>query len=121
MKSSFKKIRKLAITGLVLNTVILTACSSNNGNTTPGSNSDQASNSKPYQLKMALPVLGAVPADLELVEAEMNKIAQAEINTTIDILPISIGAWAQQMNLMASSGEKLDLLYEFGPGYPNDV
>lgn len=80
--------------------ILLVACSSNggnSGNSTPAnSNGSQAegtadqdsATSEPYQLRMAVPIFGAVSKDLEEVVAEMNKITQAEINTTIEVLPI---------------------------------
>lgn len=123
MKGSFKKFGSAVLVGSLI-AIALAACSSNSDNTPPGSqttDNPDSNASESYNLRMALPMMGAVPPDLEEVEAEINKITQAEINTTIDILPISIGAWSQQMNLMASSGENLDIVYEFGPGYPHDV
>jgi len=131
MKASLKKNSKITLITIMI-TVMLAACSSNdgsnNGNTAPVSNNSNQTKgntdsptSEPYNLTIALPILGAIPSDMEEVEAEMNKITQSEINTTIDILPISIGAWTQQTNLMTSSGEKLDLLFEFGQAYPHDV
>ena len=141
MIASTKKFGNLALVALCT-AAMLAACSSDNGGGTDSTASEtQSSNQtegnsnsssqtgenpespdlEPYNLTLALPIFGAVPPDLEAVEAEMNKITQAEINTTIDILPISIGAWQQQMNLMTSSGEKLDLLFEFGSGYPHDA
>lgn len=83
--------------------------------TGPAENADEATKD-PYELTMALPVFGAIPQDMEAVQAEINKITQAEINTTVTILPISVGTFGQQMNLMMSGGEKLDLAFAFGAG-----
>ncbi|WP_337101853.1 ABC transporter substrate-binding protein [Paenibacillus sp. YIM B09110] len=132
MNRKFKAFKILLVTALL--TVILAACSSNNGNNE--SNSSNAGNGgnptndagqttegsneaikDPYDLTLALPIFGAVPADIAEVQAEVNKITQAEINTTVTLLPISIGAWGQQLNLMNSGGEKLDLYFTFGQGY----
>lgn len=121
---------------IVLMLSVLAACGGNNktnntqSNTSTGNNSANQTDSnegetgdvelEPYELTLAVPVFGTVPADVEKVQAEINKITQAEINTTVTILPISIGNFAQQMNLMMSSGEKLDLAYAFGAnGYYN--
>lgn len=108
----------------------LSACSSNNknGNTneSPASNAtstEQAANNsgdgktlEPYKVTVALPIFGAIPKDMAEVQAEVNKITQEQINATVEILPISIGAYAQQMNLMYSGGEKLDLAFTFASG-----
>lgn len=76
---------------------------------------------EPYEITMAMPVFGAIPADMDEVAAEISKIAKAKINATVNILPISIGAWQQQMNLMMSGSEKLDLAFVFGQGYGSQV
>lgn len=137
MRGSKKPIH--AILAAVLLMGVLAACSSNDGNnagnsgtgTGTASGAPSASSSgeasgdareatkDPYELAMAIPIFGAVPPDLKLVQDEINKITQAKINTTVTILPISVGAWQQQMNLMMSSGEKLDLAYTFGQMYPS--
>ncbi|MDQ6418469.1 ABC transporter substrate-binding protein [Paenibacillus sp. LHD-117] len=86
----------------------------------PGASLDEATKD-PFEIALALPIIGATPPDLALVQEEMSKITKAKINATVRILPISIGAWTQQMNLMSSSGEKLDLMFEFGQGYSADM
>jgi putative aldouronate transport system substrate-binding protein len=112
-------------TALVLVTLIglLSACSSSKSgddttsSTTPVSSASAATVTKdPYEITLAFPIFGAVPKDMAAVEAEINKISKEKINATVKILPISIGAWGQQMSLMASSGEKLDLAFQFGFG-----
>lgn len=133
------KTKKLISTMLALSlvTVMISACSSNNGSNNEakngGGNSQPASQAAqttknpneatkdPYELTMAIPVFGAIPKDMAEVQAEINKITQAEINTTVKIMPISIGAYGQQMNLMTSSGEKLDLVFDFGQAYASNV
>ncbi|MBB6637150.1 ABC transporter substrate-binding protein [Cohnella thailandensis] len=134
MKGKMKPI--IAVLIAILTLSMLAACSSNNennsgsspsGSPSSGGASEQPSGNAndaikdPYELTMALPVFGAVPPDLAEVQAEINKITQAQINTTVTILPISIGTWTQQMNLMMSSGEKLDLAYTFGQMYDSTV
>src|SRR5690606_29595783 len=122
----------------VVMTVIVAACASNgnNGNTTPNqtvetengdasgtSENDRDPLAEPYELTMSFPIFGAIPADMDLIEAEINKITQEKLNTTVTMLPLSIGSYDQQMNLMTTSGEKLDLMFTFGigGGYANDA
>jgi putative aldouronate transport system substrate-binding protein len=122
MNRKFKFVSLLLAAALV--TAMITACSNNNNKnnnsatneTSTGKTTENAEKATldPYEITMAFPIFGAVPRDLEEVEAEINKITQAKINATVDILAISIGAYQQQMNLMFSGGEKLDLAFLFG-------
>lgn len=114
---------------------MLAACASgnktnNSGSTEPappsGTATDATENTndatkEPFEVTMAMPVFGAIPKDMEAVQAEINKITKEKINTTVKILPISIGAWGQQMNLMTSGAEKLDMYFAFGVAYASDV
>jgi len=125
--------RKKLIVPMVLS-LLVAACSSGNAGNSVGSTdastdasgtgkaAGQASQGtesnalKPYDLTMAVPIFGAIPPDVQVVQDELNKLTQAKINTTVTILPISIGAWGQQMNLMMSGGEKLDVAFSMGAG-----
>ncbi|OCT12827.1 ABC transporter substrate-binding protein [Paenibacillus pectinilyticus] len=123
--------RKLKLTALSLVAVMLTgtmtACSSSentvdkSSTATPAASASTSATKDPFEIVMAMPVFGAIPKDMQAVQDEISKITKAKINATVKILPISIGAWAQQVNLMTSSGEKLDLFFEFGQGYGPDV
>ncbi|WP_336772533.1 ABC transporter substrate-binding protein [Paenibacillus sp. MMO-58] len=130
--------KKARLATLTLATVMLTGvmagCAStknegNNGNSgapasstnTNENNSQNSATKDSYEIAIAIPVFGPVPKDLVAVQDEISKIAKAKINATVKILPISIGAWGQQMNLMTSGREKLDLFFDFGQGYSPDV
>ena len=52
----------------------------------------------------------SVPPDFEKVIDEVNKISLEKINTTVEMVPLSINAYKNQMTLMLSSGEELDLM-----------
>ncbi|MHA6483297.1 ABC transporter substrate-binding protein [Paenibacillus sp. strain BS8-2] len=127
MKNKLKGVTVLAAVSLV--TAMLSACSNNNatnGNAAHEANESNqggqatsaAENSAldPYEITMALPIFSAEPKDIAEIEAEISKLTKEKMNATVDILPISIGAYGQQMNLMYSSGEKLDLSFTFGAG-----
>ncbi|MBY9078347.1 ABC transporter substrate-binding protein [Paenibacillus sp. HN-1] len=93
---------------------MLTACSSNGNNEAASSSSPTTSaaaetNAKPVELKVAIPIFRTEPKDLRVVETELNKLLIDKINATISFVPISYGNWNQQMNLMLSSQEPLDL------------
>ena len=54
--------------------------------------------------------LNTVPSDLKMVEAAINDITEKKINTTIHLNIIEMGNYIQQVNLMMSGNEKLDLV-----------
>jgi len=130
----FKKKSLTVILALVVVLSMLAACSSNSGNkgsnNTPAKSNNNTSTAAPsntnsedgdgssqlehYDLVMAIPIIGAIPEDFELIEAEINKITEAKINTTVEILPIGVGNYIEQLNLKFSSGEKFDLSFMFG-------
>lgn len=51
--------------------------------------------------------------EVQKVEDAINAITEAEIATHVDLLVYDIGTYAQQINLMSSAGERLDLLHTF--------
>ena len=56
--------------------------------------------------------------DTQQVQDAINDITLQKINTQVTLLPISIGSWSQQINLMISGGDQLDLVptFFFGSG-----
>jgi len=107
------------ITLLAIVALLLSACSGGNGGS-GGSNSgeneakESANTAKPDEIVYAFPVFGTIPADMQLIEDEVNKISIKEINVKAKLMPISGGNWGEQVNLMISSGEKLDLMPTLG-------
>ncbi|MBB5266052.1 putative aldouronate transport system substrate-binding protein [Catenibacillus scindens] len=59
-----------------------------------------------------------IPNDENLtrIEDAINAITVPEINTEVNITVINMGQWDQQINLMISSGEQLDLMPTFFSG-----
>jgi len=114
--------------GMLAITLMLAACSSNNSSNEAASPNSSGSTSaasggagEPYELTMAYFTLGSVPKDQLLVQEEINKITKAKLNTTVKLLPISFSAWQNQINLMLTSNEKLDLMPILGTTYANQV
>lgn len=60
------------------------------------------------------------PADTDVVEEEINKIAEAKYGVRMDIEFIATGNWAQQTNLMLTSDE-VDVLALFGTPFSTFV
>lgn len=55
--------------------------------------------------------IGAPPKDLDKVEAEINKYTAEKIGVTVDIKMIDFGDYTQKMQVMAASGEPMDILF----------
>lgn len=55
-------------------------------------------------------------ASLEAVEAAINEISESSINVHVKLLPISMGSYDQQVNLMIAGNEALDLMATFFVG-----
>ncbi|MGF7049934.1 putative aldouronate transport system substrate-binding protein [Paenibacillus sp. DS2015] len=104
--------RKVAWVSLMLAfTLALSACSGSKTNNT--AKNEGASNEKPYEVVYAYPTFDNVPPDIQLVQEEINKISKAKINVTVKLMPISSSAFINQINLMLSGGEKLDMMAMF--------
>ncbi|MHA7965998.1 ABC transporter substrate-binding protein [Paenibacillus sp. CAU 1782] len=97
--------------------LVLAACGGNNDGNAPNAGTTNSADGdggkttdlKPYEMTVAFLSIGQIK-DLPEVQAEVNKITQAKINATVKFLPIDIGAWQQQMNLMLAGNEPLDIL-----------
>ncbi|MBB6695597.1 ABC transporter substrate-binding protein [Cohnella xylanilytica] len=115
--------RKLSWSGALLACALsLSACGSNsgtNGDTSSAGASGEAG--APYELTVAYFTFGSVPKDQQLVEAELSKLTKAKINATVKLLPISLSTWQNQINLMLTSNEKLDLMVLMGNSYANQA
>jgi len=108
--------------------LVLAACGGNSSNGGSASNEGNAAGNaagetnetagnggeEPYEIVYAYPTFENVPADILLVQDEINKITKAKINATVKLLPISNSAFTNQINLMLSSGEKLDMFAMLG-------
>ncbi|WP_138750869.1 ABC transporter substrate-binding protein [Paenibacillus sinopodophylli] len=113
--------KKMGWTSLLLALILtLSACSGSGSNKDNGAvNSDSNGESsegseKPYEVVYAYPTFDNVPVDIQLVQDEINEISKAKINVTVKLMPISNSAYGNQINLMMSSGEKMDMFAMLG-------
>lgn len=99
--------------------MVLSACGSNSGGVeaenekTPAptvENSEKTEELKPVELIWYFP-LAAIPADLQSVQDEVNKITQEKINATVKLNAQAFGDYTQKMNTVAASGEKADIIW----------
>lgn len=63
------------------------------------------------ELLMVWPASNASPADMQEVEDAMNEIIGQTIDAKVKLQIIEWGPYGDQINLMLSSGEKLDLMF----------
>lgn len=76
----------------------------------------------PVELVFAYDILSAGSiADMDKVEAAINDITIPEIGVKLKILPIQSSAYEQQLTLMLTSQEPLDIIYTFGNSLSNYV
>ncbi len=101
--------------------LLLSACDGNNGQAPTAGDQSAKPAEQAVELNVAFPIFRAVPKDLPLVQDSINKIAQEKINATVKLIPISYGNWDQQVNLMLSSEDKLDLMFVEANNYSNYV
>lgn len=94
---------------LIAVSVLLVACGGANSKNDKVNNSKDDEAEKPYEITLAFLATSNVN-DADLVSEEISKITEEKINATVTLLPISPSAWEQQMNLMMTGNEKLDLL-----------
>lgn len=99
----------------------VTACSGNSGGNSASGGNKEANNpnlsgskEEPYEVVYAYPSFSNIPADNQEVQEAINKISIEKINVKVKLLPISNSAFTNQINLMLSSGEKLDMFAMLG-------
>ena len=64
----------------------------------------------PDEIVVLFAATSQIPNDLKLVEDAINEISREKINVVIDLQCFTIGDFQQQVNLMITSGEQMDLM-----------
>ncbi|HZG84037.1 ABC transporter substrate-binding protein [Paenibacillus sp.] len=109
-----KRVKTTAVTIILalIMTVFLFACGDNQSSSSSESNqpSKESKTEPPVELVMTVSLVGNPPADLQLVTDEINKYLIEKINAKIKVVPISFGSYSQQINLMLTGKEQLDLM-----------
>ena len=89
--------------------VSMTAC----GNSEAGGSKDSAKNNgngdEPYTVTMVLN--GSTQPDEERIEQKINEILEPELNANLDIVLLPWASASQQLQLMLSGDEKIDVFY----------
>ncbi len=109
------KASSLALSTLLVSSVLLGACGNSNGDSGSGGSSASSSpassggNGKTEQLTVAFLGIGTM-TDVQAVQDEISKITKEKINATVKLMPIDVSAWTQQTNLLLAGNEPLDLM-----------
>lgn len=108
------KATTLLLSVLLVLSLVIAGCSQsgNSGNNSESSSTNaegKTSSGKELQLNVALLNTGNMQ-DVGLVQEEINKITKEKMNATVKLIPLDVGSWTQQVNLMLAGNEPLDLL-----------
>ncbi|MEJ8306688.1 extracellular solute-binding protein [Saccharibacillus sacchari] len=89
---------------------LLAGCGGGTSNSTVESgNTQEGTYAKPVELQVYM--LGNAPKDMGKVEAELNKMAKEDLNTTVHFNYTTWTDWDQKYKLLLSTGQNIDLIY----------
>lgn len=105
-----RKSFSLVLTTLLALTLVVSACGggSKTNNGTDGTNGGKTSEKT---TELIWYTIGVPQKDLSRVTAEINKYTKEKINTTVDIKMIDFGDYSQKMQVMAASGDPMDIVF----------
>lgn len=103
-----RKSFSLLLISLVALSLIVSACGGNKADNSAGKGNSGKSE-KPVELIWY--TIGAPQKDLKRVVDEVNKYTLEKINATIDMKMIDFGDYTQKMQVMAASGEPMDIMF----------
>ena len=110
-----KKIVSKVFALLLAACTVLSACGNESGNQSVGQTDKSEMNDtvqvgeEPYTIVYALDVW-VQQADWDLVEENLSNIVYDKIGAKVKLLPMTGANYQQEVNLMITSGEKLDLV-----------
>ncbi|MBO2944911.1 ABC transporter substrate-binding protein [Paenibacillus sp. F411] len=108
--SKTKKKWLLPLTVMLSASMLLSACGGSNneaGNESAGNESEKPAEAT----ELIWYTIGAPQKDIDMVEEEINKYTAEKIGVTVDIKMIDYGDYTQKMQVMAASGEPMDILF----------
>ncbi|WP_339249835.1 ABC transporter substrate-binding protein [Paenibacillus sp. FSL P2-0136] len=112
--SKKKKHFSLLLTTLLTVSLALTACGGNSKNNAGGeaaSGGNKASEATEKPVELIWYTIGPPQKDMDKVLTEVNKYTLEKINATLDIKMLDFGDYTQKMQVMAASGEPMDILF----------
>lgn len=112
-----KRVLSILLVCMLLSS-LLSGCGGKKTDTTSNENGDSTTESstegsstpseEPYHATLMYFVATDSP-DQSLVSDAVNKLAKEQLNMTVDLIPITLGTYMQQIQLMLSGGEPLDV------------
>lgn len=112
-----KKIKRIIAMGLVLSMLLLLAACGNNdkkeGVSEGSSNSEELTETY-EKVVFAFVSFNNIPEDTSDVEEEINKITREKIGVEVELMPMAISNYEQQVSLAMQSGDKLDIFHSLG-------
>ncbi|MEK3683699.1 ABC transporter substrate-binding protein [Paenibacillus sp. FSL R10-2736] len=112
--SKKKKHFSLLLTTLLTVSLALSACGGNSKNNAGGeaaSGGNKAAESTEKPVELIWYTIGPPQKDMDKVLTEVNKYTLEKINATLDIKMLDFGDYTQKMQVMAASGEPMDILF----------
>ena len=101
------KNKRIAATILTASLAVSMLAGCGSGNDKKADNG--GSSEEPYQATLLYIVANDSATGIADVEEAFNKLTMDNLNISVDLVPMSISTYNQQLQLMLSSGEKLDL------------
>ncbi len=108
---------------LAMSLALFTGCAKTSEAPKPADSAAPAEEKKgePDQVTFAYFCTAVIPADVKKIEQAMSDYAREKINVEIKLVPLSIGTYNQQINLMISGGEKLDIFNMFAADFNSSM
>ncbi|MBB3111348.1 putative aldouronate transport system substrate-binding protein [Paenibacillus phyllosphaerae] len=88
----------------------LAACGNAEGEPKSNGGGNQSAPNKTYEVVMTYPAFGDV-TDVQAVQDAISAITAEKVGATVKLVPVNGSNYANQLNLMLSGSEKLDLAY----------
>ncbi|MFD3259715.1 ABC transporter substrate-binding protein [Paenibacillus lentus] len=99
----------LVLASLMALTLVLSACGGGKANDSGAAAGSGGSSDKPVELIWY--TIGPPQKDVNRVMEEVNKYTAEKINATVKMKMIDFGDYTQKMQVMAASGEPMDILF----------
>ncbi|GIP58435.1 ABC transporter substrate-binding protein [Paenibacillus woosongensis] len=104
-----RKRLSLLLVSLMALTLVLSACGGGKASNNGAASGAGGSSDKPVELIWY--TIGTPQKDVDKVMEEVNKYTKEKINATIKMKMIDFGDYTQKMQVMAASGEPMDVLF----------
>lgn len=104
-----RKRLSLLLVSLMALTLVLSACGGGKASNNGAASGAGGSSDKPVELIWY--TIGTPQKDVDKVMEEVNKYTKEKINATIKMKMIDFGDYTQKMQVMAASGEPMDILF----------